>query len=239
MTPYVWISNLIRNHDLGWLDYKLFVEGKIDSRLIIQYRHILSDEEGQKVEDVYKINSNNYNELIDMFSEKKTLAPEYVPTRFYKMPEWPLICNRSIFMGVSQFIFINNKAAQVLQRYNLGNTAVIKLDAYDAISGDRIESDCTLYLLNIAETNEYCNFEKSKSIRWFKPFKNGESFPKESLNIIDDGFVINSAILDTGLDLWADSRLSRSFFISNRLKNALDEAEISQDWLLSRCVVEG
>ncbi len=236
--PYVWISNLIRNQDLGWLDYKLFVEGKIDSRLIIQYRHILSDEDGKKVEYEYKINSNNYNKLIDMFSEKKPLAPEYVPTRFYKMPEWPLICNRSIFMGVSQFIFINNKAAQVLQRYNLGNTAVIKLDPYDAVSGEHIEGGCTLYLLNIAETNMHCNFEKSKSIRWSKnPAK--RMIPQESLNIIDDGFVINSAILDTGLDLWADSRLLRSFFISNRLKKALDEAEISQDWLLSRCVVEG
>lgn len=153
------------------------------------------------------------------------------------MPETALVCDQSIFMGINQLIYINEKSAKILKQYNLGNTDIIKLDAYDAVSGERIESECTLYLLNIAETNEYCNMEKSTNIRWRKNFHK-VLIPAEKMDIVEDGFVIDSAILETGLDLWADSRLEQSFFISDCLKKALDDAGISQDWLLTRCVVE-
>lgn len=237
MTEHVWISNIIRNHDTGWLDYNLSVEGKIDSFILEQYRHVLSKDECQQVENKYKESINNYADLAQKFTGKKKLAPEYIPDRFYKMPEIPLICEQSIFMGMGQLIFLNEKSAEILKQYNLGNTDIIKLDPYDAVSGERIECECSFYLLNIAETNEYCDLEKSKNIAWWKnPSK--KLTPYENPDLVEDGFIINSAALETGLDLWADSRLRDSFFISNRLKKALDDAGISQDWLLSRCVVE-
>ena len=59
------------------------------------------------------------------------------------------------------------------------------------MSGDNIESECSFYLLNIAETNEYSNLEKSENVYFFRPTKK------------------------------------------------MDDAGISQDWLLTRCVVEG
>jgi len=235
----VWVSNIIRSNDTNWADYNLSVEGKIDSRLLLQFEHVASDEERKKMGDEYKKNNNNYADLAQKNRGKKKLAPEYIPDRFYKMPEIPLICEQSIFMGLDQLIFINEKSAEILKQYNLGNTDIIKLDPYDAVSGDRIECECSFYLLNIAETNEYCDLEKSQNIRFFKPTKKMEGIPKEQIDIVEDGFIISSNILESGLDLWADSRLKQSFFISDRLKKALDDAGIAQDWLLTRCVVEG
>ncbi len=237
MTEHVWISNVMRNTDKRWADYNLSVEGKIDSQFLLQYSHILSQKERQETEGKFKENSINYADLARKFKGKKKLLPEYIPTRFYKTPEESLVCDKSIFMGTGQFVFINEKSAEVLKQYNLGNTDIIKLDPYDAVSGDRIECECSFYLLNIAETNEYCDLEKSKNIAWWKnPSK--KLTPYENPDLVEDGFIINSAALETGLDLWADSRLRDSFFISDRLKKALDDAGISRDWLLSRCVVE-
>lgn len=239
MTQHVWISNIIRNHDTEWLDYNLSVEGKIDSQFLLQYSHILSQKERQETEGDFKKNNSNYVDLIVKYKEKKNISSEYNPSSFYKMPEEHLVCDKSIFMVMDQLIFINEKSAEILKQYNLGNTDIIKLDPYDAVSGDRIECECSFYLLNIAETNEYCDLEKSQNIRFFKPTKKMEGIPKEQIDIVEDGFIIDSAVLESGLDLWADSRLGRSFFISDRLKKALDDAGIAQDWLLSRCVVEG
>ncbi|MDG9729040.1 hypothetical protein OXI21_01185 [Ignatzschineria sp. RMDPL8A] len=239
MTQYVWVSNVMRNTDKRWVDYNLFVEGKIDSQFLLQYSHILSEKECKKTEDIFKNNSTNYADLAQKYRFKKKLSPEYTPTRFYKISETPLVCDKSIFMGIGQFVFINEKSAKILKQYNLGNTDIIKLDPYDAVTGDHIESECSFYLLNIAETNEYCDLEKSENVYFFKPTKKMDGIPTESPEIIEDGFIINSNILESGLDLWADSRLKQSFFISDQLKKALDDAGISQDWLLTRCVVEG
>lgn len=239
MTQHVWISNIIRNHDTRWLDYNLSVEGKIDSQFLLQYSHVLSQKERQETESDFKKNNSNYVDLIVKYKEKKYISSEYNPTSFYKMPEEHLVCDKSIFMVMDQLIFINEKSAEILKQYNLGNTDIIKLAPYDAVSGDRIKCECSFYLLNIAETNEYCDLEKSENIYFFKPTKKMEGIPTESPDIIEDGFIIDSAVLESGLDLWADSRLRRSFFISDRLKKALDDAGVSQDWLLTRCVVEG
>ena len=235
----VWISNIIRNHDTEWLDYNLSVEGKIDSQFLLQYSHILSQKERQETEGDFKKNNSNYVNLIVKYKENKNISSGYNPSSFYKMPEEHLVCDKSIFMVMDQLIFINEKSAEILKQYNLGNTDIIKLDPYDAVSGGRIECECSFYLLNIAETNEYCDLEKSQNIRFFKPTKKMEGIPKEQIDIVEDGFIISSNILESGLDLWADSRLKQSFFISDRLKKALDGAGISQDWLLTRCVVEG
>ena len=235
----VWISNIIRNHDTEWLDYNLSVEGKIDSQFLLQYSHILSQKERQETEGDFKKNNSNYVNLIVKYKENKNISSEYNPSSFYKMPEEHLVCDKSIFMVMDQLIFINEKSAEILKQYNLGNTDIIKLDPYDAVSGGRIECECSFYLLNIAETNEYCDLEKSQNIRFFKPTKKMEGIPKEQIDIVEDGFIISSNILESGLDLWADSRLKQSFFISDRLKKALDDAGIAQDWLLTRCVVEG
>ena len=235
----VWISNIIRNHDTEWLDYNLSVEGKIDSQFLLQYSHILSQKERQETEGDFKKNNSNYVNLIVKYKENKNISSEYNPSSFYKMPEEHLVCDKSIFMVMDQLIFINEKSAEILKQYNLGNTDIIKLDPYDAVSGGRIECECSFYLLNIAETNEYCKLEKSQNIRFFKPTKKMEGIPKEQIDIVEDGFIISSNILESGLDLWADSRLKQSFFISDRLKKALDDAGIAQDWLLTRCVVEG
>ena len=221
------------------MDYNLSVEGKIDSQFLLQYSHILSQKERQEIEGDFKKNNSNYVNLIVKYKENKNISSEYNPSSFYKMPEEHLVCDKSIFMVMDQLIFINEKSAEILKQYNLGNTDIIKLDPYDAVSGGRIECECSFYLLNIAETNEYCDLEKSQNIRFFKPTKKMEGIPKEQIDIVEDGFIISSNILESGLDLWADSRLKQSFFISDRLKKALDDAGIAQDWLLTRCVVEG
>lgn len=55
------------------------------------------------------------------------------------------------------------------------------------MSGDNIESECSFYLLNNAETNEYSNLEKSENVYFFRPTKKMEGIPKEQIDIVEDG----------------------------------------------------
>lgn len=182
------------------------------------------------------INLREYGEMQFQYKQRQKLFPKYRIDKFWVMPDERLECEKSIFSVLGGFVLINGKAFEVLKKYSLGSNDLIRVIPYDEELDKDIEVDDVFYLLNIAETNEYCDLEKSKNISWWEDSFE-ELTPYEKPDLLEDGFTIDSAVSDSGIDLWADSRLQECFFISDRLKNALDDAGISQDWLLTRCVV--
>ena len=125
------------------------------------------------------------------------------PNRVYKMPEEKWECNKSIFMAHAGVAFVNETTAQILKQHNLGNSQVIKVEPYDAVTDEPIKDACSLYLLHIAEAYECCDVKQSISVRKIQGFSNEIEYC-DGLEYRDDGYIINASVLELGLDLWTD-----------------------------------
>ncbi|MGL4674457.1 MAG: hypothetical protein ACRCXK_06315, partial [Wohlfahrtiimonas sp.] len=223
----VWISSARRNHDYEWLGYYLSTE-KNNPRTLMQYKAENYLEREAKLKPEYDKELDNYIDLTRKNRSREKLALEDHPNHVYKMPEEKWECNKSIFMAHAGFTFVNEATAKILKQHNLGDSQLIKVKAYDAVTDEPIKDACSLYLLHIAEAYECCDVEQSISVRKIQGFSNEIEYG-DGLEYRDDGYIINASVLELGLDLWTDSRLDKSMFISDRLKTALDEAGLAKD----------
>lgn len=232
----VWVSSARRNYDYEWLSYDLSIEEKINPRVLMQYEATNDREEEALLKPEYDVDIKKYIEFIDIYQSRKTLPNDYLPNRIYKMANTKLECKKSIFMVRGGIVFVNETTAQILKQHNLGDSQVIKVEAYDVVTDEPVKDACPLYLLHIAEAYECCDVENSISIqKWKNPSK--RIVYSDGLEYRDDGYIINASVLELGLDLWTDSRLDKSMFMSDRLKTALDEAGLAKDWFINRCIV--
>lgn len=233
----IWVSTVKQNHEKCWYNYGLSVKDKINGRLIFQYEEMPPfSEDKALLKSEYEKEIQKYAEFSRNYKKQRKILLENQPDRFYKMPATPLECSKSIFIGYGAFLFVNEATAKILQQYNLGDTQLMKMDPYDAVSGEQIEGGCSVYLFHIAEGHEKCEVEKSCNVYIGKD-PGGDIMYYDLAELKDDSYAVKSSALKLELDLWVDHRLNKSIFMSHRLKTALDDAGFAKDWHFNSCVV--
>src|SRR5690606_20262187 len=99
-------------------------------------------------------------------------------------------------------------------------------------------NDQTYYFSNIAELRsylrpEYCTEELDK--RSYTKHENYQLFSLYHADYADYAVAIANEATTCDVDLWQDPELNHSIFISDELKKALDEAQLSDAWQLFLC----
>lgn len=124
---------------------------------------------------------------------------------------------------------VSRKCADVLNRFDLGNgrlypVRLLKKDRATPIAGE-------FFFLMIGNRKQAFSAEHSPRAKtaaaggWRPPFV-----------VNDDDFAVSNAAF-AGSDIWVDTSLQRTFFVSGALADALREAGVAEPFWLRRCKI--
>ena len=141
-----------------------------------------------------------------------------------------------MFTIVNAYLVINEQFYNIISQFNLGKTHFSQVYIYDIETKEQL-SDIPYYFINIAETRECLNSDKSKGI------KANRYEPHEPLRYIrgagDDDIVLSCTNGELSVDVWSERYLHESLFFSDRLVQVLFQAGFTQKELgLIRCVID-
>ena len=145
--------------------------------------------------------------------------------------------NETLFKITDGYLVINKQFYNVISQFNLGKTHFSQVYIYDIETKEQL-SDIPYYFMNIAETREFLDSDKSKGI------KANRYEPHEPLRYIrgaeDDDIVLSCTDGELAADVWSERYLHESLFFSDRLAQALFQAGFTQKELgFIRCVMNG
>ena len=180
--------------------------------------HILTPEE----EDLYR--RSRVGEVIE---EHELVKDLYFPKDWndHKKPIRHIMSS-----GV---LVVTEKSAEVLQNFDLGKGGLYAVDLY--LPDRKTKMDGNFYYLNIA-TKKNAFLPEQCLGRVYRPYGEKYEVWTANPNHEDDEYVFSPDALK-GADLWFDERFNSSFFISNRLMEAMKAAKVAKDWHALRCPI--
>ena len=136
-----------------------------------------------------------------------------------------------------KFVFVRSDFAEILMRFNLGETKLFNVGRPLGRNGKTIY-DHEFYLLNVTEWRNFFVSEKSELVRSLDLFNEG--YKVYSLG--DSGFrkskvALSKQSLECDVDIWHDPMVRDSIFFSDRLKTALDEKGLLAQTKHKKCLV--
>lgn len=196
----------------------------------------LSDAEQKKLNDLRECGYQF------MESWDKRAFIKNLPIKLFKKPELDIDYsnmpkeNETLFKIINGYLVINKQFYNIISQFNLGKTHFSQVYIYDIETKEQL-SDIPYYFMNIAETREFLDSDKSKGI------KANRYEPHEPLRYIrgaeDDDIVLSCTDEALSVDVWSERYLHESLFFSDRLAQALFEAGLTQKELgLIRCVMD-
>ena len=176
-------------------------------------------------------------EIIKRYHKGERLDPANVPTILYAHGFSKTVKLPSFFRTQDGFVILTEECANVLKKFRLGGNALYPLSFFD-IQLNELVNDLTYYFFNITELRsylrpEYCTEELTK---YRNTRHNGyQLFELYHADYADHAIAIKKEAVECDIDLWRDPELDNSIFMSDELKKALDEAQLSDAWQLFLC----
>jgi len=161
--------------------------------------------------------------------EENYIEAGLTPPRRKLFPLPPIFC--------SVLTFVNEPTAELLSGFNLGKTELHKLPLY-ARDGKTPHEACA-YWLNMLEFHPCFNAELSDDYdtAGYVDIPGRGKTERWMVYDGDDNTVLNGPLPDT--DLWWDPQVSISFFVSDRLAQALKKQKGGKKLSFIRCKVAG
>ena len=196
----------------------------------------LSDVEQKKLNELHK----SIYQFMKSWHERVFI--KNLPVKLFKKPELDIDYsnmpkeNETLFKITDGYLVINKQFYHVISQFNLGKTHFSQVYIYDIETKEQL-SDIPYYFMNIAETREFLDSDKSKGI------KASDYTPHKPLRFIwatkDDDIILSCADGELAVDVWSERYLDESLFFSDRLVQALFEAGFTQKELgLVRCRID-
>jgi hypothetical protein len=235
MSNKVWTTIVMREDNLKVFGLSFPSKFDYTSLYLLEKKEKLAEEE----EESWKQMMETRLEINDRYRAFKRLDPKIVPTVLYahnvsKQINFPSFCRTR-----EGNILLTEECANLLKQFRLGATAMYPLSFFDLDLNEPV-NDKTYYLLNIIEWRHYLIPEMSSDALRKRKIKN-ENYDLYDLyypNYKDDAIAITEQAINCDLDLWHDPALTSSIFVSDALKQALDEAQLSDAWQLFLCVLK-
>ncbi len=176
-------------------------------------------------------------EIVDQYHLSQKIAPVNAPTILYAHGFSKTVKLPSFFRTQDGFVILTEPCANVLKKFRLGESVLYPLSFFD-IQLNELVNDQTYYFFNIAELRsylcpEYCSKDLDK--RSYSKHEDYQLFSLYHADYTDHAIAISKEAIECDVDLWQDPELNHSIFISEELKNALDEAQLSEAWQLFLC----
>lgn len=232
MSNKVWTTTSNREDNLRM--FGLSISNKLDYPTFYLLDQIIEKNEQQKEE--WKILLKNSIEINKPYNAKHKIDQTLIPKILYghnirKDIELPSFCRTP-----EGYQIVNEECANILKKFRLGETAMYPLSFFDLALNEPV-NDKTYYFLNIAEWRHYLLPEFSSSELDKKKYKNEiyDSFRLYHSDYEDGAIAVSEQAINCDLDLWHDPALISSIFMSDKLKQALNEAGMEKDWLLYSC----
>lgn len=167
----------------------------------------------------------NQDLVIDMINRHK--KGEVVQADEYPKVMWAGVNNAKLRKAphlflASGFWAVSKEFADVLCQFDLGKTELHPVELYQRDKKTHLEGSHAF--LGCCEIK--AGFEKEYSDRYREPFIREPPFIKLHTVPKDFDISVNSSVL-VGPDLWYDSTLNFSFFLSDRLVRALKAAKLT------------
>lgn len=167
----------------------------------------------------------------------KKILPENAPTILFAHGFNRTVRLPSFFRTPEGFIIVTEECANILKQFRLGNSVLYPLSFFDLTLNEPVNNQ-TYYFFNIAELKkflfpEFCTEELARYRN--TRHKDCQLFELYHANYTDYAIAISHKALNCDVDIWKDAELDNSIFISHKLKNALDEAQVSEAWQLFLC----
>ncbi|WP_420412806.1 hypothetical protein [Roseibium sp.] len=129
----------------------------------------------------------------------------------------------------NDFTFLSEESAEAVSQFDLGEGALYPTRLWRS---DRVTPmPGKFFYLNVASKKDTFLPEQSRGIKKLASGKLQVPRLAKNLNLLFSKEAL------VGPDLWFQPMLMTNFFISNRLKQALDARKLSKDWMLTRCSV--
>lgn len=171
------------------------------------------------------------------------LGPEEVPSDFFSLSASAAHRKAPLHIFTNGFLIITEDSASVLRQFELGECRLHPVRLWHPDRKTRFGAGH--YVLNFASRKDAFLPDRSPLATYASyivqpDWSHGKpGFWSPPPNEADDQLVFSKAALD-GPDLWWDPNFTRSFFLSQRLAQALKAAKLAKHWRLFRCpVVEG
>ncbi len=165
--------------------------------------------------------------IMDGGALPKALVGSKLDTRVNKISDF--------FIGAGFFI-VSQQCADVLMRFDLGHGGFAPVEIYQ---GNRksLAAAGPLYILYFGCQKQAFVPEASNTAVFIsKTPVRGGYMRHSGFDIADNDYALAPKVLE-GPDLWVDLTVRSSFFMSNRLTEALMEAGLAKNMFLTRCRV--
>jgi len=176
-------------------------------------------------------------EVVDQYHLSKKIEPVNAPTILYAHGFGKTVELPSFFRTQDGFVIVTEACANVLKQFRLGESVLYPLSFFDIQLNEPV-NDQIYYFFNIAELRsylrpEYCT-EKMRKQSYIK-HKGYQLFNLYHAYYTDYAIAITKEAIECDIDLWQDLELDDSIFMSDNLKQALDDAQLSDAWQLFLC----
>ena len=176
-------------------------------------------------------------EVVDQYHLSKKIEPVNAPTILYAHGFGKTVELPSFFRTQDGFVIVTEACANVLKQFRLGESVLYPLSFFDIQLNEPV-NDQIYYFFNIAELRsylrpKYCieNLDK----RSYTNHAGYQLFDLYHADYTDYAIAIAKEAIECDVDLWQDPELKTSIFMSENLKQALDNAQLSDAWQLFLC----
>lgn len=176
-------------------------------------------------------------EIVDKYHLSEKIAPVNAPTILYAHGFEKTVKLPSFFRTQDGFVIFTEACANVLKKFRLGESVLYPLSFFDIQLNEPVNAQ-TYYFFNIAELRSYLRPESSiRKLRKasYTKHEGYQLFNLYEAFYTDHAIAIAKDAVACDVDLWQDPELNHSIFMSDELKKALDEAQLSDAWQLFLC----
>lgn len=176
-------------------------------------------------------------EVTKKYHLAEKILPANAPTILYAHGFSKTVKLPSFFRTQEGFIILTEQCANVLKKFRLGESVLYPLSFFD-IQFNELVNDQTYYFFNITESRSF--FYPEYSTQDLTKYRNArhkdyQLFELYHADYADRAIAIKKEAVECDIDLWRDPELDNSIFMSDELKKALDEAQLSDAWQLFLC----
>ncbi len=176
-------------------------------------------------------------EITKRYHLAEKILSENAPSILYAHGFGKTVQLPSFFRTQEGFVILTEACANVLKKFRLGQSALYPLSFFDIKLNEPV-NDQTYYFLNIAELRSYlCPEFSTEELTKYRNtrHKGYQLFELYHADYADHAIAIKKEAIECDVDLWRDPELDNSIFMSDELKKALDDAQLSDAWQLFLC----
>lgn len=144
---------------------------------------------------------------------------------------------KQLFYPATGFLGARAKLADILSRFDLGPIGLIPYTIYEADEVTPHPGPFWLIGLGVRK-NSFLPGDSRRYDNLGQHRKTGEFFFKIDSRVSDGDIALSAEALN-GPDLWVESGFDANLWMSGRLVQALLEADLGFDWMLSECRIVG